>query len=61
MCKGNILLENSKHHHDILYVNRLFSIRFNADGSIRIDYNQGFLSYIYKKAGNTQGRKLLYN
>jgi len=55
------LLENSKHHHDILYVNRLFSIRFNADGSIRIDYNHEFLSYIYKKAGNTQGRKLLYN
>jgi len=55
------LLENSKHHHDILYAKRLFSIHFNADGSIRIDYNQENLSYIYEKAGNTQGRKLLYN
>jgi len=61
MCKGNILLENSKHHHDILYVKRLFSIRFNADGSIRIDYNMEFLSYIYEKAGNTKDRKPLYN
>jgi len=61
MCKGNILLENSKHHHDILYAKRLFSIRFNADGSIRIDYNQENLSYIYKKAGNIKDRKLLYN
>lgn len=61
MCKGNILLENSKHLHDILYAKSLFSIHFNADGSIRIDYNQEILSYIYKKAGNTQGRKQLYN